>query len=325
MRCLALGQAWQDLGGQVTLGMAMTAPALQQRLQSEGMAVARLSAPPGSLEDARETVALARQKGINHLVVDGYHFGGSYQRIFKDAGFKLLFVDDYGHADHYYADMVLNQNIYAQESFYRKREPYTLLLLGTDYVLLRREFLNWRDWQREIPEVARKVLVTLGGSDPANVTLKVLQALKKIRVAGVEVVAVTGGINSHHQELRAEIEHAEIPMGLKHNVADMPELMAWAEVAVSAGGSTCWELAFMGLSSCIIILAANQAMVAETLQKRGLAVNAGWFDAVDQITLSRALEDLLRNKERRLKMGREGRNLVNGNGSHTAVALLRDI
>ena len=325
MRCLALAQAWQDQVGGVRFIMAQAALPLETRLRSEGMEVSRLAAVSGSLEDARQTVQLAQQCRASWIVVDGYQFGAEYQRLIKDAGQRLLAIDDHGHADHYYADIILNQNLNAHKNFYRKRESYAHLLLGTEYVLLRREFLKWHLWQRDIPEVARKILVTMGGGDPANVTLKVLKAIKGVRIPGLEVVAVIGAVNPHFQELKAEIENAEIPMSLENNLTDMPKLMAWADVAVSAGGSTCWELAYMGLSTCIIILAANQVMVSETLQERGLAANAGWFDAVHQNTLSIILEDLIKNKEKRLKMGREGRNLVTGQGSQAVIAFLKTL
>ena len=45
----------------------------------------------------------------------------------------------------------------------------------------------------------------------------------------------------------------------------MPELMAWADVGVSAGGLTSWELAFMGLPGIVIVTAANQTGVAAAL------------------------------------------------------------
>ena len=247
MRCLALAQAWQDAGGRALFLMAPAPPALKTRLLSEGMEVLALEHGSGSPEDARETAQLARSRGADWVVVDGYHFGADYQRLIKDSGLRLLCIDDYGHAAHYSADLVLNQNINATEELYPSREANTRLLLGTRYVLLRREFWPWRGWRREIPAVARKVLVTLGGGDPDNVTLKVIQALAQVEIEGLEAVVVVGAANPHLQELQAVVKDLPFPIRLESNVTNMPELMAWADVAITAGGSTCWESAFMGL------------------------------------------------------------------------------
>lgn len=194
MRCLALAQAWQDTQGQPIFITANPIPALEERLKSEGMKVVHLAAEPGSLADAQETAALAHQFEANWVVVDGYQFGSEYQQTIKNSGLNLLFIDDYGHAEHYYADVVLNQNISAEEEWYQHREPYTQLLLGTRYTLLRREFWQWQGWQRTVPPVAKKVLVTLGGADPDNVTLKVIQSLQIVEVEELEAVVVVGEV-----------------------------------------------------------------------------------------------------------------------------------
>lgn len=130
MRCLALAQPRQDTQGQPIFIMANPIPALEERLKSEGMKVVHLAAEPGSLADAQETAALAHQFEANWVVVDGYQFGSEYQKTIKISGLSLLFIDDYGHAEHYYADFVLNQNISADEQWYQHREPCTKLLLG---------------------------------------------------------------------------------------------------------------------------------------------------------------------------------------------------
>ena len=90
--------------------MCTKVPALEARLVSEGMKIVHLKAQPGSFEDAKQTVNLAIDSGSPWIVVDGYHFSSEYQKLIEDSGAHQLFIDDYGHANHYYADIVLNQN-----------------------------------------------------------------------------------------------------------------------------------------------------------------------------------------------------------------------
>ena len=118
MRCLALAQAWQDSGGTATIVMGMDAPTLEARFKSERVQVAHFSAEPGSQEDAIKTADLANQKHASWVVVDGYHFNADYQKVIKDSGLRLMFIDDNGHADHYYAQFILNQNLHAHAGLY---------------------------------------------------------------------------------------------------------------------------------------------------------------------------------------------------------------
>ncbi|MBD2680430.1 MULTISPECIES: UDP-2,4-diacetamido-2,4,6-trideoxy-beta-L-altropyranose hydrolase [Nostoc] len=314
MRCLALAQAWHDAGNQVIFVMATEAPDLINRLKSEGMEVIYLPIEIGSAEDAKETAKLARQFDANWVVVDGYQFGARYQEIIKEFELKLLFIDDYGHAKQYHADIVLNQNIHAHEGLYSNRQPYTELLLGTSYSLLRREFWQWQGWQRSLPLIAKKLLVTLGGADPDNVTLKVIEGLQKVEVEGLEAVVVVGGSNPHFEQLRSASQESRFPIQLKRNVTNMPELMAWADVAVTAGGSTCWELAFMGLPSLIVILADNQQSSAKKLS--GVTgKNLGWHEDILTSEIAAAASELITSTQTRLEMVKRGQELVDGKGT----------
>jgi UDP-2,4-diacetamido-2,4,6-trideoxy-beta-L-altropyranose hydrolase len=314
MRCLALGQAWQEVGGRVRFVMAQEVPALTARLQAEGMEVVSLSASPGSPADAGETLRIMELPGGSWLVLDGYHFGADYQRLIKASGGHLLCLDDYGHAGHYCADLVLNQNIHAHEGLYRSREPETRLLLGTRYALLRQEFFKWRGWPRQIPETAKKILVTLGGGDQNHVTLRVIQALSRLDLERLEVAVVAGGANPHLPELQAALGPCPPSVRLMSNVADMSKLMAWADAAITGGGSTCWELAFMGLPALTIILAAQERPVAEGLAAKGAAVNLGWQGDLTEARLAQALAELIASSRIRARQAHRGRALVDGHG-----------
>ncbi len=322
MRCLALAHAWRNVGGEAIFAVASNAPVIESQLSAEGFDVERISADPGSDEDAMLTCDLALSQSASFIVVDGYHFSSMYQASIKNAGQGLLFVDDYGHAGRYCADLILNQNIYASEDIYSKREPYTRLLLGSPYVLLRSEFWPCRSWHREISEAAHKVLITLGGSDPDNVTLKTIDSLKQLEIERLEVTVVVGGSNYHYDEIKSALENSKVPFQLVQNTSNMPEVMDWADMAISSGGTTSWELAFMGVPTLIIVLADNQVQVAEKLAKAGIAVNLGWHNRISEQAIGRAVISLLSDPISRASMARVGQRLVDGFGPIRVIKFL---
>lgn len=311
MRCLALGQAWRDAGGEVVFLTACTSAALQARMRREGFCVR----PP---EDAGFPPA-ADDHGA-WLVLDGYHFESEYQQRARQTGHRLLVIDDMAHLPHYYADAVLNQNTCAERYSY-PREPYTRLLLGPSYALLRREFMRWRGWRREIPVVARKVLVTLGGSDPENVTAQVVDGLASLASGGFEIVVVAGG----HSRAAPQLAQLATQAGMKfeHNVVDMAPLMAWADLAVSGAGSTCWELAFMGLPAILVVLADNQCGIAESLSEHCCAVNLGRSADICAEHVAVAVRGLAHAQEERAAMSANAARLVDGGGAERVIGVLR--
>jgi UDP-2,4-diacetamido-2,4,6-trideoxy-beta-L-altropyranose hydrolase len=322
MRCMALAQAWVKDEGQATFLINTDSPAIKSRLQAEEFEVESLCVSPGSLEDIQQTIEMARSLGSIWVVVDGYHFGAIYQHKLKKAGFKVLFLDDYGHAEHYYADLVLNQNIDAHESLYLHREDYTQLLLGTQYALLRNEFREWQGWERKISLVARKVLVTLGGSDPDNVTFKVTQALQGLDLQELEVIVVVGDSNPRYEILLELVRSSPLNVTLKQNATNMPELMAWADIAIAGGGSTCWELAFMGLPSLILILAENQQAIAKTLEKMQISICLGWHSNLSSKDITSRTHELLISESKQKEMFNLSKKLVDGGGASRTVKIL---
>jgi UDP-2,4-diacetamido-2,4,6-trideoxy-beta-L-altropyranose hydrolase len=320
MRCLALAQAWSDAGGRAVFVMAEATAAIERRLREESCDVVCPSARPGTEEDGRLTIRLARQHEADWVVVDGYQFGSDYQRNLKAAGFKVLFVDDYGHAQRYFADIVLNQNVGADEQLYRDREPYTQLLLGTRFCLLRREFEAWRDWKRDIPKAGRRVLVTMGGSDPENVTGRVIQALRLVQHRDLTATVVVGGSNPHFEAL----QRAACPKAitLLKGVSNMAELMAEADVAISAAGSTCWELCQLGLPALLIDVAENQKAVARELRRLGCAIHLGDLEDVTSAKIASQLEILLESQELRRTLSQRSREMVDGAGVQRVVSIL---
>jgi UDP-2,4-diacetamido-2,4,6-trideoxy-beta-L-altropyranose hydrolase len=321
MRCLALAQAWRGAGGHAVFAMAQVTPAVEERLQLESMGVARLKAEPGSADDARETIALARENQASWAVVDGYCFGADYQTALKRAGLKVLFIDDYGHAGRYSANLVLNQNVHAYEGLYSNRDDSTRLLLGPRFAMLRREFTEWRGGSREIPAVVRRVLVTMGGSDPDNVTERVVQAI--LGGPSLSATVVVGGSNPHLPRLRALVAGAERDVQLVENVTNMPELMANSDVAISGAGTTSLEMCFLGLPALLIVLADNQRPAAKELDRRGVAIDLGEGGKFQPLTLSPYLTRLANSQDTRKAMSERGRELVDGGGAERVVRALR--
>jgi UDP-2,4-diacetamido-2,4,6-trideoxy-beta-L-altropyranose hydrolase len=322
MRCLALAQAWQDAGGRAMFAMAEATPAVQERLRSEGFDITRVDAEAGSAADGEDTAKLARKHQALWVVLDGYKFRAEYQANLKGRGHKVLFIDDNGHAGHYSADLVLNQNAYANEELYRSRESSTKILLGPRYALLRREFSAWRGWKREIPAVARKVLVTMGGSDPANFTARIMQAVAAVDIDGLEARIVVGGSSPHFESLERYATRNAERITICRSVSDMAELMAWSDIAVSSAGTTSWELAFMQMPIVVLAVVEHQWPIAQALGMSRAAVNLGWFSETNEQRIAQAVRELLSDGRLRKEMAANGRGLVDGYGVDRVVSVL---
>ena len=324
MRCLALAQGWNDRGGEALFISHCESDALRDRIYKEGFRFTFLdrTCPDASdLENTLDIIGSEKTGSVKWVVLDGYHFTSEYQQAIRDGGHRLVVMDDMNHLPVYHADILLNQNLHALNLKYRC-DSETIMLLGSRYVLLRREFLEYGNFRRHIPDKAQKILVTLGGSDPENVTLRIIDALKTLDDSEIDVKVVVGPANPHKEMLSNALKAARFPNELLINPYNIPKLMAWADMAISAGGTTCWESMFMGLPSLVVILAVNQFGVVEHLMEGDLIINLGHFH---ELTLGRAssvIEETINGYETRSRLSKNSTSLVDGLGLNRVLNII---
>ncbi len=316
LRCLALAQGWLRAGGAAVMVSDCARAEWRERVERAGV---RLELVTGHDVSLRTLEACARRLDPVAMVFDGYEYDAKLQRRAKEFAPRLLVLDDYVHADQYYADIVVNPNLGAEHLHY-PCAPSTRLLLGSRYALLRGEFMDWRGFVRKTPDRAQRILVTLGGGDSEGMLLEVVEALAaQPKSVEARVLLGQGETQAAEVETRCRIVGFELLQG----VEDMCPHMAWADMAVSAGGGTCWELAFMGLPNLVVVLAENQRGAAEALHQAGISRTLKERAALSYEHLISAIADLASDAPARRMMAAQGRALVDGLGADRVVVALR--
>ena len=331
MRCVALAQCWKKQGGSVVFISHCQSRHIIGRIESEGFTfipVNQTYPNPGDLSKTEGflTKCKAEKPSANHwLAIDGYHFDASYHKEVRNTGFKLLVIDDYHHLPEYNFDILLNQNFGAEnlDYDYSTRKEY---LLGSKYVLLRQEFLNHgvtKDAERDCRESAKNVLITLGGADIDNVSLEIAQILNSYKLSKLRIKIVVGPANPNLAVLKTELNGSLHRYEIIVSPDDMPGLMHWADVAVSAAGSTCWELAYMGVPSAVVVLTDNQEIIADGLEKSRAAVNLGRFEALTIAKFRDGFFPIIESKALQIELIRNQRKLVDGRGAERVIKRMK--
>jgi UDP-2,4-diacetamido-2,4,6-trideoxy-beta-L-altropyranose hydrolase len=317
MRCLALVEAWRARGDRAFFLSRCVTTVLRERIVAAGASFLPLIGDA----DLEMTLSSVADTKASVVVLDGYDFDLEYQRALRKGRCRLMVIDDVVRLPRYETDILLNQNLGAERLQY-SCNPDAELLLGAKYALLRREFAVWRRRLHAVPETARKILVTFGGSDARNVTLKVIQALRQLETARLQIRVVVGPVNPHIDELRDVAGSLSPRLELLTSVSEMASLMAWADVAVTAAGSTCWELACVGLPALTLVIAENQRAIGEELGAAGVVLNLGPHEDVPVERIASAVDGLLYSSFRRLRMSQRGRALVDGKGAERVAGAL---
>ncbi len=168
--------------------------------------------------------------------------------------------------------------------------------------------------------VCRQVLVLMGGSDPENITARVMGALSTKEFKELEIIVVAGGSNPNFGILQT-LAATSGNITLKRNVTGMAELIAASDLVISAAGATCWELCFMGTPALLIDIADNQLPLARELGRRGSAIHLGG-PAVSEHTISKEVMRIVNSPETRWSLSQQSRELVDGCGAERVVSFL---
>lgn len=188
-------------------------------------------------------------------------------------------------------------------------------LLGPDYVSMRQEFVGLPP--KGIRPRIEKILVTSGGTDNYHFCLKFTEAfLAEEEWKPVKLLVAVGELNGDKIELEERYganERIELYINHQH----MAELMQQADYALTAGGTTLYEVCAAGVAASCYAIADNQLEIAQDFQERGLISYAGDFRADEKGTLQRIYEQLreadsVRFREERAK---KMQSLVDGKGA----------
>jgi UDP-2,4-diacetamido-2,4,6-trideoxy-beta-L-altropyranose hydrolase len=319
MRCVALAQAWQQTGGRAVFALAEGANELGDRLRSEGADVVAINASTGSDEDAASTNEMCRKFGAVWLVIDGYHFGPDYHSRINARETRVLVMDDDESPKNVRCDILLNSDPRATSECYADMEHKSVVLLGSQYALLRREFLNTNAVRADVPKIAERVLVTLGGGDAENVTLDVVEALNEVTGVNLRVTVVVGASNPNKDALQSAAERSVHNATIVSDVRNMPALMNEADLAITAGGGTCYELAFMGVPMFLITTAGNHERAVKAFASGNAAFAVGWFHTLSKESLAAWLQTVVSDHALRRRLVTNARNMVDGKGAERVV------
>lgn len=169
---------------------------------------------------------------------------------------------------------------------------------------------------------ARRIIVSMGATDPSNVSARVLSCLRE-SCPTVEVDVVLSSAARHLETIRAGLRANET---LHVDAPDLPDLLAQADLAIGAAGSSCFERALMGLPSIIVQLADNQGDLIGPFDRAGAAqaVTVDVLNTPD--SFGECIRMLAADEQRLFTMSQRAAALVDGRGTQRLLAALaRDV
>ncbi len=320
LRLAALAEAALDAGGAATLVLGDEPAASLAQCAARGLPAVAATGPSGSAADAAATIALARAGGVDAVVVDGPAFAAPYVAALAAAGLRTVAIDDLGLAPPP-AAVIVNHNLGA-EALADRYPAAAMRLLGRRYHLLRREFRALSAGGAAARARVERLLITMGGSDPAGATARVLGALPPGALAVTVVLGPGFRVDAALTAGVAAATRAGHRVELAHQPADLPARMAACDLAISAAGGTLAELGYLGRPTLTLAIAPDQLANARRHVDAGLAAGGWPLAAVDDRALTAALAALLADPQARRALGAAAAAASDGRGAARVIAAL---
>jgi UDP-2,4-diacetamido-2,4,6-trideoxy-beta-L-altropyranose hydrolase len=297
MRCLAIAEALQTSAGYETI-FVMNASSDAEPVRRAGYGFRLLPsdkasfAPPCHWADAKN----------GPVFIDSYNVTIADLENFEKDGFCIAMFEDGKRLDNYPCDVVIDPSPDSVDLGYRGAKR-TRFCLGPDYFPLRDEFLNSQQGE-EVSKSVEQIVVTFGGSDPDDQTVRLVKILSDMNL-DTNIKVVFGPGYTGRAEGVGCIE-------LVRDAKTVAPVFSSVDIVISGGGGTALELAYLGRPMILIGLADNQVANASAIATAGAARYLGMWMNISDSDIATAITALIGNPEQRQMMSTKGRQLVDG-------------
>lgn len=317
---------WTEGGPSIGMGHLMRCINIAHALETEEMPMHFL------VNNERPVIERLNQEALFHIVypITGRHANrltngvvvidtkrdvSAQVHTLKEEGRKVVLIDNSSTDE---ADAIIMPT-----PVYKGQGTQGKLLSGSSYLIIGENFRKERDFEPISHALPLRVLITMGGSDPYNLTEMVLKALWT--VDGIEVTTVLGPAFRMTDSMEEFIRRSGGRFSFLFNVKDMAPVMRSAHVAFTAVGTTVYELAYMGVPSVLIGNYDSDAEDLAMLEGLGIAKSLGHYREIDQHAISGAAEMLRDDPAAWHEMSLKARGLTDGDGAARIASLISSL
>ncbi|MDM5299811.1 glycosyltransferase [Bacillus pumilus] len=266
-----------------------------------------------------EKASFQLQQGMKELkpdllLIDVLDIDLEFLQVMKDScgSARLVLFEEKREEACQLADAVIN-GIYGGLDQKRMRVNSTEYFQGTPYLLLDHEIGQLKDTY-EVRKECKKVVISLGGSDPCGLLSKAVSALQAVE--HVHILAVAG--KASHIKEQIEDQHIHF---IRHT--DQLSARLWeADLAIVAGGMTLYEAICIGVPSIVLSQVDHQAITATGFAQKGACLHLGLGDHVNEKDILLAVQRLSGSYYLRRSIHLNGRTLIDGKGTERVKNIL---
>lgn len=236
----------------------------------------------------------------------------------KEIGLDVIVFDIKGNVQGE-PSTIINDSIAHEHVNYHHLDKNIKLYIGPKFFLLPKEYLNKNE--KKINLVAKNIVITMGGSDPAGLTIKIIKGIHS-NFLNVHYHIILGPAFDNTKIIK-EVSESLQNVSIYIDPPNFMNILFNADIAITAGGRTLFESAFLGIPVIILPSIEHELVTAIEYSKRTDAINLGmWDDERSPHSLFLSLRNYLNNYEKRQSISKASKNLIDGMGLFRVIDII---
>jgi len=199
---------------------------------------------------------------VDLVIFDSYLGNNEYLKRIKKQSRLMLIDDNNDIYDSSLPDILYNGNIHAKKLNYNIVKSQ-LVFLGAEYLIMREEY-----WNNMLHNYADKngILITTGGTDKYGIALKILYEIKDLK-DNIRVIIGPSYKDTYIKEIE-NVKNENIELIYKPD--SLKEYLSHSKIAITAGGTTVYEVLASKSIPVIFSIADNQDLICKELKSMGV-------------------------------------------------------
>ncbi|HPO90728.1 MAG TPA: UDP-2,4-diacetamido-2,4,6-trideoxy-beta-L-altropyranose hydrolase [Victivallales bacterium] len=320
MECLALADSLSEKGSYRTVFILKSTSSGTEILHQKGYET-RIISVKSEDDEVKKIKKIVDGYEPKILICDLLNKSNRYYESLKQSVEKLVLIFDHPETRLYSADIVVNFNIAQDKNFYKNADTgKTIYLIGPEYMPISRNLAQ--KVKKQIKLDCQNILVTQGGSDPFNITIKIIKALELLRLKQKIFVVIGPAVS---KELRERIKKLQPSLindyQFEWSISQerMWDIIKESDLAITAAGNTLYELAIFGIPSVVVCHHENHNIVAEKFAERGAVINLGIGKKITLHDIKETVNLLLHSFDKRETLSENIKKIIDGFGCERLI------
>lgn len=255
----------------------------------------------------KEEIDIVTENSSNLLILDIRDEDNKYYKTYCNAYNKTLQFDDSSQEITIFSDLYLNYNLYSENIKLVLKNKDCKLYLGPRYYILNPVFKRFENYKRTFDRSAKNILITMGGADPKNLTIKIIKAL--IKLENIQINIILGKLFQKFDEIEQIKNKFSSKISIFPDIKNMEEFMLKNDLIITTGGNTSFEAAFVGIPGILINQIELQNQNGIKYDEKSIFINLGLGEKIHENEIKNAVINLIQSKNLRKNLSKNGKTL----------------